>query len=311
MADAGGRRGRWAVLLPLALGALAAGGLVLVGPAASLRVTVRPAALVLGAGVVLTLVGAAVARARARNAAALEDAARTTEQRTRAEAAADHARFVDRLDHELKNPLTAIRAALAAHPDAGDGHLRTADEQAARLGAVVGDLRRLAELRTCVLERVPVDLPGLLEDAVSVVRGELAAAGVRRELRTQFPEAPWQLPAVPGDPDLLFLAVHNVLANACTLTEDEGLVEVRATEGDGGWVDVEVADTGRGIEEGELELVLEDLARGSNARGVPGSGLGLAMVRTVVERHGGTVALRSRPGAGTSVRLRLPLHAPA
>lgn len=306
MAEAARRRRPWLPWLPVAVGAVVAVGLAAFGPATALRFTVRPAGAAVSLGVVLTAAWLLVAGARSRRDGAVAAAARAADEQARAGARADHDRFVDRLDHELKNPVTAIRAALAAHPEAGSGHLRTADEQAARLGVVVGDLRRLAELRSCALELAAVDLPTLLEDAVATVRGELAARGERRELRTQFPEAPWQLPPVVGDSDLLFLAVHNVLANACKFTDDGGLVEVRAAEGDG-WVDVDVADTGRGIAGDELELVLEELARGSNARGVPGSGLGLSMVRTVLERHAGSVTVRSRLGEGTNVRLRLPL----
>lgn len=297
----------WAPWVPVALGLAVAGWLALAGPALSLRFSVRPAGLALAGGLVATLLWLTVRRVRGREHARVEAAvaAAVADEATRARA--DHDRFVGRLDHELKNPLTAIRAALAAHEGDPGAHLRTADEQAARLGAVVGDLRRLAELRTSPLELAPVDLPALLEDAVSALRGELSVRGEERVLRTQFPEAPWQLPAVTGDVDLLYLAVHNVLANARKFTGPGDLIEVRAADGDG-FVEVDVADTGCGIPAAELDGVLDELARGSNARAVPGSGLGLAMVRTVVERHGGAVTLRSRVGEGTSVRLRLPLE---
>jgi len=82
--------------------------------------------------------------------------------------------------------------------------------------------------------------------------------------------------------------------------------EVRAFE-DRRWVVVEVADTGPGIPEGDLPHVFEELYRGENARGVEGSGLGLALVRAVAQHHGGSVAVRSREGEGTAFTLRLPL----
>jgi two-component system OmpR family sensor kinase len=83
-------------------------------------------------------------------------------------------------------------------------------------------------------------------------------------------------------------------------------VEVRAFE-DGTFVAIEVADTGPGIPEDEEAQVWEELYRGQGARGVPGSGLGLALVRAIVERHGGGVSLRSRAGQGTVVTMRLPV----
>ena len=69
---------------------------------------------------------------------------------------------------------------------------------------------------------------------------------------------------------------------------------------------LEVADTGTGIPDDEADQVWDELVRGSAARGVPGSGLGLSLVRAVVARHGGGCELRSRPGEGTVIRVRLP-----
>ncbi|MGB9724633.1 MAG: sensor histidine kinase [Chloroflexia bacterium] len=69
---------------------------------------------------------------------------------------------------------------------------------------------------------------------------------------------------------------------------------------------VEVADTGPGIPEDELPHLGEELYRGSTARNVEGSGLGLALVRAIVARHGGRMTVRSQPGKGTVVALRLP-----
>jgi two-component system OmpR family sensor kinase len=69
-----------------------------------------------------------------------------------------------------------------------------------------------------------------------------------------------------------------------------------------------VADTGPGIPEDETPRVWDELHRGRAARGIPGSGLGLALVRAIVERHGGQVTIRSRLGQGTVVRVRLPVR---
>jgi two-component system, OmpR family, sensor kinase len=105
---------------------------------------------------------------------------------------------------------------------------------------------------------------------------------------------------------LLFLAVYNLLDNTLKFTRPGDTIEVRAFE-DGSHVAVEVADTGPGIPESEAPHVWEELYRAEGARGIPGSGLGLALVRAIVERHGGQVTLRSRAGQGTVVALRLPL----
>ena len=114
------------------------------------------------------------------------------------------------------------------------------------------------------------------------------------------------MPKVSGDPDLLFLAVHNLLENALKSSRPGDTVELHASE-DGTSLLIEVADTGPGIPGEEQPHVWEELYRGEAGRGVPGSGLGLALVRAIAERHNGQVSLRSRPGQGTVFTLRLPV----
>ncbi len=232
----------------------------------------------------------------------------------RAQAADDRRRFLQRLDHELKNPLTAIHAGLAnldepAGP-AGpgrDGTVRSIRAQTARLGRLAADLRKLADLETRPLERAPVDVTALLEEAVALVEERLDA-GARR-VTLSVPRAPWPLPTVEGDRDLLFLCLHNLLDNAVKFTAPGDTVEVRGFE-DGASVVVEVADTGPGIADADQPFVWEELYRAQAARAVPGSGLGLALVRAIATRHHGAVDLRSRAGQGTVVTLRLPTHPP-
>jgi two-component system OmpR family sensor kinase len=225
-----------------------------------------------------------------------------------AEAAEDRRRFLRRLDHELKNPLTAMRAGLAnlawvSSEQERRQALQSVEAQALRLSRLAADLRKLAELETRPLERTAVDVAALLREAVEVAREQPGAA--ERRLTLTLPQAPWPLPSVSGDPDLLFLAVHNLLNNALKFTKPGDTIEVRGYE-DGAVVVVEVADTGPGIPEDELPHIWEELYRGRGARGIPGSGLGLALVRAIVDRHGGQAVLRSRIGQGTLFTLRLP-----
>jgi two-component system OmpR family sensor kinase len=125
-------------------------------------------------------------------------------------------------------------------------------------------------------------------------------------VRLVVSQVPWQLPAVAGDRDLLALAFYNLMDNALKFTGPRDPVEVRALE-DGHFLIVEVADSGAGIAEEDLPLIFDELYRGSNARGVDGSGLGLALVQRIVARHKGDVSIRSRPGQGTVFTVRLPL----
>ena len=245
---------------------------------------------------------------RALRAATVADA----EAAARADERARHRRFLQRLDHELKNPVTAIRAAVAGLGPAAasdDGAARahaTLDAQAGRLAHLVADLRKLAELETQPIEQEDVDVAQVVRDAVDDVLAQAQAAGRPRPAVTvSLPTVPWPLPHVRGDVDLLYLAVYNLLGNAVKFSPPGTPVEVRGSD-EGGTVVVEVADSGPGVPDDEVGVVFDELARGRDARGTPGSGLGLALVRVIAERHGGRATLRSRVGHGTVVRLHLP-----
>ena len=225
------------------------------------------------------------------------------------QSADERRRFLRRLDHELKNPLTAIRAGLANLSEAPSTEARqeafhSVEAQALRLSRLAADLRKLAELETRMVEKSPVDIGQLLQEAFDIATDHPNAE--QRRLALSIPQAPWPLPNISADPDLLFLAIHNLLDNAIKFTRPGDTVEVRAFE-DGSTVAIEIADTGPGISEEDLPHVWEELYRGMGARGIPGSGLGLALVRAVAERHNGQVNLRSRAGQGTVFTLKLPL----
>ncbi len=288
-------------LLPLVVGGI--GGLVLnyLYPGVLVRFSSAPSLLALGSGLVLSalLVSSFLSARRneRRRSKSLADGATAARQ--------EHLAFLSRLDHEMKNPLTAIRAGLAAHGTDDSPHLQVADTQVARLGSLVGDLRKLSDLQSRPLELEPVDLGETVGEAVAAVQTYLQQLGSKRSFAVHFPTAPWRIPPIMGDSDLLYLVVFNLLANAAKFTGDGDSVEVRAGETDRR-VWLEVADTGLGIPEGDLPNIWAELARGANARGIAGTGLGLPLVKVVVERHGGKVSLRSREGQGTSVRVELP-----
>lgn len=263
------------------------------------------AAVLFRAGLSLSLIslvaGLLIARVRRSHRAALKEIQSSGMRERR--------RFLQRLDHELKNPLTAILTGLNNLGDVSqDEYIKqetaAVQAQVRRLNHLVADLRKLAALETIAIEKAEVDLAGLVEDEV---QGLTEATG--RQINLMLPSAPWPLPVVEGDQDLLLLAIHNLLDNALKFTEVDDTVEVRASEEDG-QVLIEVADTGPGIGQDEGEHVWEELYRGQGARAVPGSGLGLALVKMIVERHGGTVGLRSQVGKGTVFSVRLPLRAP-
>ena len=219
-------------------------------------------------------------------------------------AAEERRQFLRRLDHELKNPLTAIQAGLANLDEGGDAPaLQSIRTQTQRLSRLVADLRKLAELETRKIELAPVDLAAVIEEAVAIVSEEPESSD--RSISLNLPQAPWPLPKVQGDEDLLLLALLNLLNNAVKFSSPGDRVEVRAFE-DSEMVIVEIADTGPGIPEAELPFVWQELYRGRGARGVQGSGLGLALVRAITDRHGGQVSIRSRVNQGSVVTMKLP-----
>jgi two-component system OmpR family sensor kinase len=231
-------------------------------------------------------------------------------QRANAEAVEERRRFLRRLDHELKNPLTAIQVGLANLAESPSGAARqealsNVDTQTMRLSRLSADLRKLAELEVRLVEHSAVDIPSILREAFGVAQEKAGAVG--RRLTLSIPQAPWPLPKVSGDPDLLLLAVHNLLDNALKFTRPGDTVELRAFE-DGATIVIEVADTGPGIPDEEQPHVWEELYRGEAGRGIPGSGLGLALVRAIAERHNGKIGVRSRLGVGTVFTLRLPVE---
>lgn len=257
------------------------------------------ATLILIAGIILTILGY--------GALWVIYLFRQQRQRLTSQAADDRLRFLRRLDHELKNPITAIRAGLANANEALDTTARdqafiSVEAQALRLSHLAADLRKLAELETRPLENTSIDVGALLQEAFDLAH----ESSNGHKFFLNIPQAPWPLPKISGDPDLLFLAVHNLLENAAKFSSPGDRIEVRAFE-DGNTIVIEIADTGFGIPEEELTHVWEELYRGHDARGIPGSGLGLALVRAVVERHGGGVSLRSRVGQGSVFSLRLPV----
>lgn len=258
------------------------------------------------AGIVITLFLLAIWTGMISNAGRAE---RSIENSIR-EAEQGRRRFLRRLDHEMKNPLTGLRAALVNLQEAQskDERIRAgenAKRAQERLSSLLTDLRKLADLEERQIERTPVDMPDLLNDVVDAARTIPAYEG--RNISLFITRVPSPFPSVIGDRDLLVLALYNLVENALKFTSADEPVEVRALE-DGRAVLVEVADSGAGIASEDLPKIFEELYRGSNARGIEGSGLGLALVNRIVTLHGGQLFVRSRQEnpRGTVFTVRLP-----
>lgn len=221
-----------------------------------------------------------------------------------------HRQFLRRLDHELKNPLTGLQAALTnlreTHSlEETSQAVENASQAANRLGRILRDLRKLSELEAQMLENRPVDIGQLASEMVSAACSLPAHQG--RSVNLMVSQVP-ALPPVTGDRDMLGLAFYNLIDNALKFTAPADAIEVRVRE-DGRALFIEVADGGAGIAPQEQGRIFEDLYRGENAHETEGSGLGLALARRIVQLHGGEISLRSDPaqGRGTVFIIRLPV----
>ena len=259
------------------------------------------------AGVFITVLLAAYAlgawRQEGQNRRSLAESQRKAEESRR--------RFLRRLDHEIKNPLTALRTALVnVRESHSENERHRATENAGRavdrLIRLLADLRKLSDLGERPLERLPVDVPGLLQEMVDAAQS--LPAYQSREVSLLISKVPSPFPSITGDRDLLSLALYNLVENALKFTSGDNAVEIRALE-DGKAVVVEVADSGLGMPADDLPRIFEELYRGANARGTEGSGLGLALVQRIVELHGGQIQVRSRQEdpSGTVFTVRLPV----
>ncbi|HEX5757746.1 MAG TPA: ATP-binding protein, partial [Thermoanaerobaculia bacterium] len=235
--------------------------------------------------------------------------ARDTTAATRA--AAMRRDFVANVSHELKTPLAAIRGYAETLRDGALEEPETARrftgrilEQARRLEALLGDLLTLARLEGVepAAEPEPVDLAALARGALELVARRAEERGVRLTLES----AP--LPPVPGEADALERLLCNLLDNAIKYNRPDGTVTL-ALARDGDRAVVEVRDTGIGIPPEALPRLFERFYRvdKGRAREEGGTGLGLAIVKHVAQSHGGTVAVESRPGQGSTFRVELPL----
>ncbi len=296
------------VFLPLLLGLLAsvaAQWLWSPVPLLQFRVDIGMAAFVMGLGSTLFLLAA-----WSGNWIERVQTSRKLEAAHRAEAESRR-QFIRRLDHEIKNPLTGLQAALVNLQEAEteEEHLRSAENARRtleRLSTLMRDLRKLSELEERSLELSQVNIPELLEEMVDAACS--LPAYEDRAVKVVASTIPWPLPPLTADRDLLGLGLYNLIQNALKFSGREDAVEVRARE-DGKSLVIEVADAGPGIQSEDLEHVFEELYRGANARGVEGSGLGLALVKRIVALHGGELDVRSRQGGarGTIFLVRLPL----
>jgi signal transduction histidine kinase len=209
------------------------------------------------------------------------------------------------VSHDLRAPLRHVlgfatmleRHAAASLDDRGRHYLKTIADAATQMGRLIDDLLALSRLGRASLKVRPVDL------------GELVAAA-RADVETSGRRITWTiqpLPQVVADPDLLRPVLVNLLSNAVkyTSTRAEAAIEIGASTGDGEII-VSVKDNGVGFDMAYAHKLFGVFQRLHRAEEFPGTGIGLANVRRIVQRHGGRVWAESAVDAGATFHFSLP-----
>ncbi len=218
--------------------------------------------------------------------------------------------FVSTVSHELRTPLTSIRGSLGLLASGVLGELAAdaqevvsiAERNALRLIGLINDILDLEGLETGKMELRPRDeaAAALIARACESVHGLAVKLGVGLDARPT-PARVW------ADGDRLVQVLVNLLSNAVKFSTPGGSVTVEAEE-QGEWVTFRVTDRGRGIPRSHLDAIFERFRQveASDAREKGGTGLGLPICRSIVERHGGTIGVDSEEGVGSTFWFRLP-----
>lgn len=216
-------------------------------------------------------------------------------------------KFAGQVSHDLRTPLTAML--LNTEIVAEDPAVAEDDQLRRLLGAAMNAGHRMSRLMDDLLDFAmvgaelrceQVDLDVLVDEVLLDLRPALAESGALVDV-----DRP--LGALPADRQQLYSVFLNLLTNALKFTSSDVAPRVSiAASSTGSHVTVEVTDNGVGIPLGEQESVFDLFTRSDRSK--PGSGIGLATVRGVVEAHGGTVGARSAPGGGTTFWFTLPQH---
>jgi signal transduction histidine kinase len=253
-------------------------------------------------------------------AIAIENARLYAEEQQRAEALVqalkkqkelDHLKdqFIQNVSHELRTPLALVRGhvellesgQLGEFQDEQQHSIDVIARRARMLDQIVEMLTTFQTIEGQTLHYESIDLGNLVETHMKGF--DLAAA---EEIHLLVDVAP-DLPRISGDVDCMRRLLDNLVGNALKFTPAGGKVVVQVGQGEG-CVVLEVIDTGIGIPEEELDRIFERFYQvdGSTTRRYGGTGLGLALVKEIVEAHNGTVIVESQVGQGSTFRVMLP-----
>ena len=220
--------------------------------------------------------------------------------------------FISDVVHELRNPITALKLSASVMDriptDEWPDQVQSFVQHIDFLSRVIEDVLEVSRLESghIELEWHQLFLDAFLSDLVAGQQPQAESCGVSLHLELEH-----SVPPILGDPKRVRQILSHVLSNAIRFTPSSGDIYVRVFKiqhDERPWVGVRVADTGMGIEPQALEHIFEPFYRAPSARrsGSLGAGLGLAIVRGLVDLHGGSISVESTPGSGTVFTLSFP-----
>jgi two-component system sensor histidine kinase KdpD len=249
-----------------------------------------------------SLAGLAIERARALEALSKNRAEQEHERLRTA--------LLDSVTHEFRTPLTSIKASVttllsgATLDDQGRRELLTViDEETDRLNRLVGEAAEMAQLDSGMfkLDFQPHSIRDALQPALEDAKASLENHPVEVIIAADSPK-------VPMDVARIREVLMHLLENAGKYSDTDVPIKV-TSEVDGGLLVTSVADRGPGIDSFEQSLIFEKFYRGQNQRyAAPGTGMGLAIAKVIVEAHGGTIGVVSQLGSGSVFSFSLPLE---
>lgn len=217
--------------------------------------------------------------------------------------------FVSNVSHELRTPLTTISGYLELISEEFEDSMAPHHEKmmaatrrnVSRLRLLIDDLLTLSKAESRGTDLEQVDLAAVVRDVVTDVR----MTGTRRGIRIETTLPKGEL-LVLGDRVMLHRAMLNIVSNAVKFSRDDGVVEVQVAKQDDHLLAV-VRDHGIGIPKGEIERLGTRFFRASNAvtNEIAGTGLGVRIVQTIIDKHAGELVINSEEGEGTTVTVRL------
>lgn len=221
---------------------------------------------------------------------------------------ADLRAFVSVAAHDIRSPLATIRGfADLAREDIASGDIGGLTDSIVRIEAIAGrslemvdQLLKLERAASAPIAPLSVDLRAVTTEVLDDLDSDLRLSGAIIEFGT--------LPWVEGDRAQLRTLFQNLISNALKYRR-EGVVPrviLGSNTTEDGFIEVTVADNGRGFDDSEAERLFEPFARLSSSAGTPGYGVGLSTCRKIVQRHGGSISAQGRPGQGATFIVRFP-----